>query len=136
VSADSAPGYGCAFWLREEVHHRPHLHFIISYPEDKDGWVLVVGVTSNDQWRAAEFVLHAGDHPGIRSACVLSFASLKLVNVERLARGYREMPKLLWAERKAHPGLIDRIQRALLESKRLEARFAELVAKARERTED
>ena len=94
---------------------------------------MMVGVTSERTWQTGDLVLRPGDHPAIKSDCVLSYASLKLVNVERIARSYLEIPKLVWAERRASAVTIEQIQDALLESGRLESRYVDLIAKARKR---
>jgi len=80
----------------------------------------------------ADFVLHEGDHQAITSDCVLSYATLQLANMEKLARAYREFPKLFLAERKASPELVTSIQQALLDSGMLEGQHVQLVTKAQE----
>lgn len=133
MSASSLPGYSCVFWMREKAYHKAHLHFIITCPEDADGWALIVGATSRKPEDTSEFVLHSGDHPALKSDSILSFASVQLANMEKLARSYRDIPKLVWSERKAEASLIARIQHELLGSGVLEPRHELLIAKAQNR---
>jgi len=122
--------------MREKSYHKAHLHFIITYPEDADGWALVVSATTKKRGTTRSFVLHLGDHPALKDDSILTYASLQLANMEKLALGYRETPRLVWSERKANAGLIVQIQQALIDSGMLESRYAELVAKAQDRVTD
>jgi len=133
VNADILPHYECVFWMREKPYYKAHLHFIITYPEDADGWALVVGTTTKTRGAIGSFVLHPGDHPALKDDSFLSYASLQLANMEKLARSYREIPKLVWSERKASAVLIVQIQQVLIDSNMLESRYVELIAVARQR---
>ncbi len=67
--------------MREKSLHKAHLHFIITYPEDADGWALIVGATTKKRGAIGSFVLHPGDHPSLKDDSFLRYASIKLANM-------------------------------------------------------
>lgn len=96
----------------------------------------MVCATTRRPGQTRSFVLHPGDHPAIKADSILSYASLQLLNMEKLARAYRATPKLVWSERKSDDVHIRQIQQALIDSGMLEPRYEKLIAKAQERFAD
>jgi hypothetical protein len=119
--------------MRETLREKPHLHFVITRPEDADGWGLVIGITTKRPGKTGPCELKPNEHPGIKAASLLSLASLAMASMEKLDRAYLAFPKLFWAERRASEELIDKIQDAVLNHPLHEKRMRELIELARAR---
>jgi mRNA-degrading endonuclease toxin of MazEF toxin-antitoxin module len=77
-------GAGDTFLGGAEVHGKHHLWIIINHPARRGGLALFVNVTTLAEGMERTCVLQPGDHPFVKHASCIPFASAKSATVKQL----------------------------------------------------
>ena len=87
---------GTTFFYWKDSYAIPHLHIILTDPDEHDGSVVVVtvNITTHEDWKDPTVILSDNDHPYIEKPSSIAYVYAELFSVEKLLRYINEEKSL------------------------------------------
>jgi len=125
---------GAVVWIRPPQQGEEGPIFIISYPEDHDGYALFVGAVWDADPDSFVMQIREAEHSWLEADCYLDFSTLDFANMRRLAAALtnRKTPNYERVE-SASDALVQKIQEAALEYELITPVQKKLIKQAMER---